>query len=129
MLAFLERLIDGFLAKGYSLERPDELEAAVVQRLKDGPGPRGSGSAGCNWVAILALLPSPQRLTALICLQGWMVARLEVPVARSCPDYGRRTGDPRAGVPRRWANLACPASQCVNESGGGMAFAVFLKTT
>ena len=64
MLAFLERLIDGFLAKGYSLERPDELEAAVVQRLKDGPGPRGSGIAGCNRVAILALLPSPQRLTA-----------------------------------------------------------------
>jgi hypothetical protein len=40
MLAFFERLIDGFLAKGYSLERPDELDAAVVQRLKDGPGPR-----------------------------------------------------------------------------------------
>ena len=30
---------------------------------------------------------------------------------------------PRAGVPRRWANLVYPASQCVNEYGGGMALA------
>ena len=36
---------------------------------------------------------------------------------------------PRAGVPRRWANLAYPASKCVNESGGGMALADFLKIT
>ena len=38
--AFIEKLIDDFLAEGYSLERPDELIAAVRQRLKDGPGPR-----------------------------------------------------------------------------------------
>ncbi len=32
---------------------------------------------------------------------------------------------PRAGVPRRWANLVYPASQYVNESGGVMPFAAF----
>ena len=32
---------------------------------------------------------------------------------------------PRAGVPRRWANLAYPTSQCVNECGGGMTPADF----
>jgi hypothetical protein len=36
---------------------------------------------------------------------------------------------PRAGVPRRWANLAYPTSQCVNEYGGGVALADFLKIT
>jgi hypothetical protein len=40
-----------------------------------------------------------------------------------------RTGDPRAGVPRRWVNLVYPASQCVNESGGCMAFVDILKIT
>jgi hypothetical protein len=36
-IAFVQRLIDDFLMKGYSLERPEELEAAIVNRLKNGP--------------------------------------------------------------------------------------------
>jgi hypothetical protein len=36
-IAFVEKLIDDFLAKGYSLERPDELIAAVEARLLNGP--------------------------------------------------------------------------------------------
>ena len=35
--AYVEELIYEFLAKGYSLDRPDELIAAVGARLKRGP--------------------------------------------------------------------------------------------
>ena len=56
--------------------------------------------------------------------------RLRDPV----PDTVDEQEVPRAGVPRRWANLAYPslaypASQCMNESGGDMALLDFLKLT
>jgi hypothetical protein len=35
---YVTRLTEEFLAKGYSLERSDELIAAIVERLKNGPG-------------------------------------------------------------------------------------------
>jgi hypothetical protein len=35
--AYIEKLIEGFLEEGYSLDRPEELSAAVVERLKNGP--------------------------------------------------------------------------------------------